>query len=108
MRQEYRLGFRSDSLSQCFSINIVGSDIDIYENWNHAVLDDRVERRGETRSDRDYFVSSLQGAIAEQGRHQRGEGHEVSRGAGVDEKGILGAGKLAKELLELLRIPTAC
>jgi hypothetical protein len=82
-------------------VDVEGRDLDVDENGNQAVLDDRVDGGRKAGGEGDDFVAGLELAVAEAFGGQRGDGEQVRRGTGVDEDGLADAGEASELALEL-------
>ena len=77
-------GARADGGGDACRAGIVGGQFRVDENGNHAVLQNRIDGGGEARGGGDDFIAGFQGALAQQGRCQRGKRQQVGRGSGID------------------------
>jgi hypothetical protein len=85
-------------------VDVVGGQRDVHEHRHEAVLDDRVDGRGEAGGDGDDLVTRLQLPVAQARRGQGAHGGQVGRRARVDHQRVAqprGAGQLALEALVL-------
>ena len=102
VRQHDRARARRDGRPQLVRVGVVVAQADVDEHRHQAVLHDRRHGAREARRDGDHLVAGLEAPLAELGRGERREGHQVRRRAGVDEQGVREAEVVGDARLELL------
>ena len=91
-----------DGRAQLVRIGVVVAQADVHEDRHQAVLHDRRHGAGEAGGHGDDLVAGLEAPLAELGRGERRQGHQVRRRAGVDEQGVREAEVVGDARLELL------
>jgi hypothetical protein len=74
--------------------------VHVHEHRHRAKLQDGVDGGGEARGHADHFVTRLDGALAQLGRSEGAEGHQVGRRARVDGDQVLDADEGGELFLE--------
>ena len=94
-----------DGRAQLVRIRVVVAQTHVHEDRHQPVLHDGRHGAGKAGRHGDDFVAGLEPALAELGRRQRREGHQIGRRAGVDEQGVGNVEVVGHAGLELLREP---
>ena len=85
VRNHHGLGIFAARRFELTHIHFVARQRDIEKDRHAAVLQDRVYRRGEARTHGDHLIARFDLPVAQLGRGQRAEGHQIRRRAGVHQ-----------------------
>jgi hypothetical protein len=83
------------------AIDVVGAELNIDEDRDQIVLEDGIERGGESGGDGDDLIAGTKGTLAESGGGQRGERYEIGGRAGVNQARVADSDDLGEFALEL-------
>jgi hypothetical protein len=100
VRQHDGLGLGADGGLDLVGVNVVREAVHINKHWYCTELQDGVDGGGESRGHANDFIPLLDCAVAQLGRCERVERHQVGRRAGVDGDQVLDAEEGCKLFLE--------